>query len=54
LFPTTTTQSKSPAGKIDELVEPEPEPWHPRSGADTDDTNKASLGTRSDRSDDGR
>jgi hypothetical protein len=53
-FPTTTTQTKSPAGKIDELVEPEPEPWHPRSSPDSEDTNKVSLGTRSDRSDDGK
>ena len=51
-FPQTSTQASSPTGKIDELVEPEPDPWHPRSSPDTDDTSKVSLGSRSDRSDD--
>ena len=54
LFPPITTQTQSPGSNFDELFEPEPEPWHPRSGPDTEDTNKASLGTRSDRSDDGK
>ena len=53
-LPPIAMQTKSPTGRIDELVEPEPEPWHPRSGPDTDDTSKVRLGARSDRSDDGK
>jgi hypothetical protein len=43
-FPQTTLVSKSLGGKIDELVEPEPEPWHPRS---QDDSGKVTVGTGS-------
>lgn len=42
-FPRTTMQSQSPAGKIDELVEPEPEPWHPRSRADSEDSETVTV-----------
>ena len=48
----TTTETKSPAtSKVEELVEPEPDPWHPRSRAGSD-SDKVSLGTRSGLSDD--
>lgn len=46
-FPQTTLVSRSLAGKIDELVEPEPEPWHPRSQTDSEDSGKSNVGTGS-------
>lgn len=46
--PTTdTTQTKSPGQpKAEEIVEPEPDPWHPRSRAGSD-SDRISLGTLS-------
>lgn len=46
------TQSKSLTGKIDELVEPEPEPWHPRSHDDSEESQRVTMGTDSALSDD--
>ena len=48
-LPTTSTQTQSP---VDELIEPEPEPWHPRSRAGSEDSALVTLGTRGDRSGD--
>ncbi len=51
-LPTTGSQTQSPAAKVDELIEPEPEPWHPRSLVDSEDSALVTLGTRADRSGD--
>ncbi|MEP7121699.1 MAG: hypothetical protein ABJE95_12340 [Byssovorax sp.] len=47
-----TVQAKSPTSKIDEVVEPEPEPWHPDTRGGSDDPDDAVLRTTPDRSDD--
>jgi hypothetical protein len=47
-----TGQAKSPTSKLDEVVEPQPEPWHPDSRAGSDDPEDAKLSTSPDRSDD--
>jgi hypothetical protein len=52
-LPPITTQTQSPGGKLDELFEPEPEPWHPRSSrAGSEDSDQVTMDTRSALSDD--
>lgn len=45
-------QAKSPAAKLDEVSEPEPEPWHPDGRGGDDDPDDAMLSTAPDRSGD--
>jgi hypothetical protein len=45
-------QAKSPAAKLDEVSEPEPEPWHPDTRGGSDDPDDAVLGTTPDRTGD--
>ena len=45
-------QAKSPSVKLDEVSEPEPEPWHPDARGGEDDPDDAVLGTAPDRSGD--
>ena len=45
-------QAKSPASKLDEVVEPEPEPWHPDGRGGADDPDDVKLSSSPDRSDD--
>lgn len=49
---TKTGQTKSPTSKLDEVVEPEPEPWHPDGRSGSDDPDDGRLSTTPDRSDD--
>ena len=52
-LPPITTQTQSPGSKLDELFEPEPEPWHPRSSrAESEDSDQVTVDTRSALSDD--
>ncbi len=51
-FLTSTAQAKSPSGKLDELIEPEPEPWRPRGHAGSDDSDHVTVDTSSALSDD--
>ena len=45
-------QAKSPATKLDEVSEPEPEPWYPDGRGGEDDPDDVRLSTTPDRSDD--
>ncbi len=45
-------QAKSPAAKLDEVSEPEPEPWHPDARGGSDDPDDAALSATHDRTDD--
>ena len=49
---TKGTQAKSPASKLDQVSEPEPEPWHPDARGGSDDPNDAVVSTTPDHSDD--
>lgn len=51
-FLTSTAQAKSASSRLDELMEPEPEPWRPRSRAGSDDSDNVTVNTRSALSDD--
>ena len=45
-------QAKSPAAKLGEVSEPEPDPWHPDARGGSDDPDDAVLSTAPDHSDD--
>ena len=47
-----SAQTKSPAAKLDEVSEPEPEPWQPGARGGEDDPDDVRLSTTPDRSDD--
>jgi hypothetical protein len=48
----TGAQAKSPSSSLDQVAEPEPEPWHPNGRASSDDPDNVTVSTTPGRPDD--
>ena len=48
----SSAEAKSPAGSLDEVAEPEPEPWHPNGRGSSDDPDNVTVSTTPGRPDD--